>query len=114
MTRACQIGDGCTNPAYHVCRALLCCKDYGCGKVMCTEHQGRKCVGNHGETKKRSGTPQYTCINCNDAAHKASIVACVVPFSIFCIIVIIMFTVFGMLVKNSMDDHEEFKSRNFR
>ena len=39
----------CPNTGVYVCRAMLCCKDYGCGKLLCDQHRSRKCIARHGK-----------------------------------------------------------------
>ena len=34
----------CYTPASLKCQALICCGNYGCGKMMCQEHTSNKCI----------------------------------------------------------------------
>ena len=46
---------------------------------------------------------QITCEECNEAAYKCSIIACIIPFSIYCLCAIAMFAVFGIIVSKNME-----------
>ena len=34
----------CRNIGSITCQAVICCKDYGCGKLMCEEHHSKKFI----------------------------------------------------------------------
>ena len=41
--------EGCPNVAKYQCRVVLCCKNFGCGRMMCGDHKNKKCIKAEGK-----------------------------------------------------------------
>ena len=82
----CEIDEDCTDEAEGVCKAIYCCIDFGCGRDMCSVHEGMKCnVPRYirKSKKKWKRINQYTCTECNDKTHIIGIVFTVLVWSFF-------------------------------
>ena len=80
--------DGCYNTSAFVCNAVICCKQYGCGKLICADHRSRKCILKKG----KRGPPQYTCIDHEKDAHQASCRLFGIFFGIWLLFIILIVT----------------------
>mmetsp|Transcript_4463 Transcript_4463/g.5504 ORF Transcript_4463/g.5504 Transcript_4463/m.5504 type:complete len:114 (+) Transcript_4463:193-534(+) len=72
----------CPKPGVKQCRVILCCKDYGCGNMMCDQHVNKRCIARNG----KHGPPQYACRKCEGAAHRCSYFVMVIPCLFFLVI----------------------------
>lgn len=50
---------GCRNAGIYRCNAVVCCKKYGCGKMMCSDHTSKRFFGRG----SRQGGKQKVCLN---------------------------------------------------
>ena len=84
--------EGCPNHGKYQCRAILCCKDYGCGRVVCKDHKNTKCIKQEG----RCGASQNTCKECEPRAHKCTLIMIIWPIVlILCIAIFHIVRVFA-------------------
>ena len=76
--------ENCPNSGVKQCKAFICCKDYGCGKMMCEDHRSKKCIMRN----EVRGPPQYACTTCEPRAVKCSRLFLVLPMCL-CILFIL-------------------------
>ena len=80
--------EDCPVEALEECRATLCFRDYGCGKMMCPQHKTKKFI------KKRDygdyPRSQFVCENCEDEASRCSCRIRLMPLGWIILFVIIV------------------------
>ena len=70
---------GCQMQGTIQCRAILACKDYGCGVMMCDEHRSKKCIKRARHRGPGWGPRQYVCVACEDNASRCTLIIFLVP-----------------------------------
>ena len=76
----------CPNMGAYQCRAILCCKNYGCDRMMCDDHRTKKCIARNG----KHGPHQYVCLDDEVGAYRCSWLICLIPFGLVAFVGIAM------------------------
>ena len=78
--------ENCNNVATKHCDVLLCCQQYGCGRMMCELHK----------SKKKFGSRNYhpdVCLNCEKPASKCQWAICWCSCAIFILFIMMSFLI---------------------
>ena len=75
--------EGCPHQAKYTCQAKICCKQYGCWRVMCDEHKGKGCLSKTGR-----GPQPYLCVDHIAKGKKCTMIMLIVFLSIFVLVAI--------------------------
>ena len=84
------------------CRAKICCKDYGCGKLMCADHRSKKFIVSLRICCAADNAKQYACFEHEDEASKCSLIVIFIPIFLALLSILIMASV----ITSSDDDTE--------
>ena len=95
--------EDCPSSGVKQCRAIICCKDYGCGRMMCDNHTSRKCIARNG----KHGPPQHVCKKCEPEASRCTKLIFMLPISCM-----ICFLVFFVAISIAGGSSGESSSRN--
>ena len=78
--------EGCEELAEFTCRAVYCCKNYGCGRRMCRAHKTKKIlVTKHGGTLDK-GSGIDVCIECESKACWGGALYCIPTILMFALL----------------------------
>mmetsp|Transcript_34092 Transcript_34092/g.42136 ORF Transcript_34092/g.42136 Transcript_34092/m.42136 type:complete len:102 (-) Transcript_34092:133-438(-) len=95
--------EGCPNQGKYQCRVYMCCKNLGCGRLMCKDHKNKKCIKAEG----KCGNSQHACLEHEDAAHKCSIFMIVFPIVVILILIAVqLITRFVIAGDDDEEDHD--------
>ena len=86
----------CNNVATKHCNVILCCSQYGCGRMMCEMHKSKKRFG-------RVDHVPDVCLNCEKPASNCQWAMCWCPCAIFILIIIMSFLVEALELNGDFD-----------